>query len=543
VADNVTDPRGPELLGKTRAMSMKLTWEAPGGGDWWLVKEHFPNPVSRMFSSLFPAVTLGWKDGGARYGLATGEARWAAVNSWIYYGPQIALTSDELDAREVAAATTLTSSPWRDEVLRWHNEERPRAVAANRALQDEDARPLDDSRLGEHFEATVDNFLRWAPLHFEHTGFDVVAGLLFRAAEGWGVEPTTITELLAGASPASSAVDAHLRTIAGALDRAGAPMPIASIADLRAASTEAAAALDAYLDDYGWRPVAGHDLLEPTLGERLELVVASVNACRGRRKSEPGRDVATAVGLPIPESDREQFDAMLADARSSYALRDDDVGVCWNWPLGLVRRAGLEVGRRLADRNLLADPHHVFEADTDEALTLLSGEHGPTAAELARRWDLRNQAAVEDPPLHLDGGGERSATVDLPPAVARLSEIRNAVWSFAPPRVNAPLHGVGIGSQAAVGTARVVRHPEDLIHVVDGDVLVAVATTTAFNAVFSLLSAVVTEQGGLFSHTAILARELGLPAVVGVPDLFEEIHDGDLIEVDPRAGAVRIVAR
>jgi phosphohistidine swiveling domain-containing protein len=74
-------------------------------------------------------------------------------------------------------------------------------------------------------------------------------------------------------------------------------------------------------------------------------------------------------------------------------------------------------------------------------------------------------------------------------------------------------------------------------------VLVAVATTTAFNAVFSLLSAVVTEQGGLFSHTAILARELGLPAVVGVPDLFEEIHDGDLVEVDPRAGVVRIVAR
>ncbi|MGH9034845.1 MAG: PEP-utilizing enzyme [Acidimicrobiia bacterium] len=47
-----------------------------------------------------------------------------------------------------------------------------------------------------------------------------------------------------------------------------------------------------------------------------------------------------------------------------------------------------------------------------------------------------------------------------------------------------------------------------------------------------------TEQGGLFSHTAILARELGLPAVVGIPDLFEGVHDGDLIEVDPTTGAV-----
>lgn len=529
--------------GKTRAMSMRLTWEAPGEGDWWLVKEHFPNSVSRMFSSLFPAVTVGWKDGAARYGLPTGEAQWAAVNGRIYYGPEIPLTSDELDARAVAAATTLTSSPWRNEVRRWHDEERPRVVAANRMLQGDDPRSLDDSGLGEHFQATVDNFLRWAPLHFEHTGFDVVAGMLFRAAEGWGVDGTALTELLAGASPASSAVDVHLRTIADALDRAAVPTPIASIANLRAASTEAAAALDAYLDDYGWRPVAGHDLVEPTVGERLGLVVASVNARRRQRLNQPRRDVATVVGVAIPESDREHFDTLLADARSSYALRDDDVGVCWNWPLGLVRRAGLEIGRRLAARNLLAHAHHLFEADTDEALALLSGGKAPTGADLARRWDARAQAATEEPPLHLEGGGERAAARKLPPAVARLAEIRNAVWSVAPARVNAPLHGVGIGSRGAVGTARVVRHPEELIHVVDGDVLVAVATTTAFNAVFSLLSAVVTEQGGLFSHAAILARELELPAVVGVPDVLERIHDGDLIEVDPRAGSVRIVGR
>ena len=51
----------------SRVMAMELTWCAPGPGDWWLVKEHFPYSVSRMFSSLFPAVTVGWKNGGARY--------------------------------------------------------------------------------------------------------------------------------------------------------------------------------------------------------------------------------------------------------------------------------------------------------------------------------------------------------------------------------------------------------------------------------------------------------------------------------------------
>ena len=131
----------------------------------------------------------------------------------------------------------------------------------------------------------------------------------------------------------------------------------------------------------------------------------------------------------------------------------------------------------------------------------------------------------------------------LPPTVARLSEIRNALWSAAPPRVIAPLHGVGIGSRPAVGRARIVLHPGELERLLEGDVLVAVATTTAFNAIFPLLAAVVTEQGGLFSHTAILSRELGLPAVVGVADVFDGIRDGDLIEVDPLTGMVRVVDR
>jgi phosphohistidine swiveling domain-containing protein len=51
---------------------------------------------------------------------------------------------------------------------------------------------------------------------------------------------------------------------------------------------------------------------------------------------------------------------------------------------------------------------------------------------------------------------------------------------------------------------------------------------------------VVTEEGGVFSHTAILARELGLPAVIGVPGLLDLVHDGDVVTIDPVAGEVRV---
>ena len=246
-------------------MDDELTWDAPGPGDWWLVREHFPLPMSRMLSTLFPPVTHGWKRGGARYGLATGEPSWGAVNGWIYYGPEVPLTRHELEAREVAANETLTSTPWRDEVRRWHEEERPRVVAANLALQRFDPSALDDDALATHFRTTVDNYLREAPLHFEHTGFDVVAGMLFDAARHAGVDARATAKLLAGASPATAAVDAHVQRIADALDRAGAPAPLRSLEEIHAAGADAAMALDAYLEEYGWRPVAAHDITERAL--------------------------------------------------------------------------------------------------------------------------------------------------------------------------------------------------------------------------------------------------------------------------------------
>ena len=73
--------------------------------------------------------------------------------------------------------------------------------------------------------------------------------------------------------------------------------------------------------------------------------------------------------------------------------------------------------------------------------------------------------------------------------------------------------------------------------------LIAVTTTCNLNSVFPLLVAVATEEGGLFSHTALLARELGIPAVVGAPGLLGAISDGDVVEVDPTAGIVRVIER
>jgi phosphohistidine swiveling domain-containing protein len=70
---------------------------------------------------------------------------------------------------------------------------------------------------------------------------------------------------------------------------------------------------------------------------------------------------------------------------------------------------------------------------------------------------------------------------------------------------------------------------------------VATATAPTYNAVLALAGGVVVQEGGLLSHAAVLARELHIPAVIGAAGAMTLIHDGDVIEVDPVAGVVRIV--
>jgi phosphohistidine swiveling domain-containing protein len=105
-----------------------------------------------------------------------------------------------------------------------------------------------------------------------------------------------------------------------------------------------------------------------------------------------------------------------------------------------------------------------------------------------------------------------------------------------------PLQGVGIGTAAYRGRARVALSPEEAIAELEpGDVLVTRTTSPAYNLVLTLVGGLVTAEGGPMSHAAVLARELGFPAVVGAPGALDRIPDGSMVEVDPGSGRVSLV--
>jgi pyruvate,water dikinase len=91
------------------------------------------------------------------------------------------------------------------------------------------------------------------------------------------------------------------------------------------------------------------------------------------------------------------------------------------------------------------------------------------------------------------------------------------------------------------GTARVIDRPDESNRIQKGDVLVTGSTSAAFNVVLPLLGAIVTDRGGQLSHAAIVAREFGIPAVVGTSKATASIPDGARVRVDGTSGTVELV--
>jgi pyruvate,water dikinase len=100
------------------------------------------------------------------------------------------------------------------------------------------------------------------------------------------------------------------------------------------------------------------------------------------------------------------------------------------------------------------------------------------------------------------------------------------------------LKGVGTSSGAITAPARVLLGPEDFNTMKPGEVLVAVTTTPAWTPLFAMASAVVTDIGGPLSHSSIVAREYGIPAVMAARGATRYIQSGQMVTVDGSAGTV-----
>ncbi len=529
-----------------------ITWAPPGAGTWTFDAAHNVGPVTPIVQEVFPAAMAeGFRSFTARYGFAISHIDVAYVNGYAYSAVRVAGVpiSDrppppapvmrvvsrlvpELRRRDRAARIALQMRPWRADLDRWFAELRPARLDAVRSIQSVDPVSLDDAELADHLVTCVEGLRSGLREHFGLVGAaGLPVGLYLQREATRGRSVTdSLADLRGAAGHSTAATVPALAAIAEALRSADAATP-SSFAEVRNVSADAASALDSYLDEYGQRIVGAFDVTGRRLIETPDIVLRSITAASGRS------DVAT-----MPPTD----DVVVDDARLAIASRDDHAGISCMWPLGLLRRAVLAVGERVAADGRLEDGVLAFDARTEELVALLRGTpRAPSSSTLDVRRTRRLLVAGCQPPPTLGVEIEPPDPMLFP---AGLRAIATAMRAFVDAletvdTTGDPGRGVGIGTQAYRGRAVVAADPDDAIARMEpGDVLVTGTTTPAFNTVLVLAGALVTAHGGPMSHAGIVSRELGIPAVLGYADALSLIPDGADVEVDPVAATVRLVA-
>ena len=199
------------------------------------------------------------------------------------------------------------------------------------------------------------------------------------------------------------------------------------------------------------------------------------------------------------------------------------------WPV--LRTCVRRLGEHLAATGILTHREDVFFCTRAEVAARLAAQAGPlqaeTLTERRQRWQRQRGLAA---PLTLGTPARPIGDV-----------IDRAVEEARGPREVAAGAIVGHPASAgrATGPVRIVHGPDDFDGFRDGDVLVAKATAPAWTPLFGKAAAVVTDGGTLAAHASLVAREYGIPAVVGTGDATTRLSPGQLVTVDGAAGTVR----
>jgi rifampicin phosphotransferase len=221
------------------------------------------------------------------------------------------------------------------------------------------------------------------------------------------------------------------------------------------------------------------------------------------------------------------FRRLLAETQHLVPVREEQVReLTIAWPV--MRRAVLRFGEALATRGAIAKPDDVFFLTRAEALAAL-GERGLVATvDVAGRRGMREEQAALVPPL----------------LVGRVNRLLQRLWDTFPRLIGAVrsdrafVSGAPASPGRATGAVRVIRGPDQFDELQPGEILVAPLTAPAWTPLFTLAAAVVTDVGSAAAHASIIAREYGIPAVVGCGDATARLRTGMRVTVDGGTGTV-----
>lgn len=368
----------------------------------------------------------------------------------------------------------------------------------------------------------------------------VFHGLLGRLVEKWLPKepPTLANDLLCGEGGMISAEPARrmvslARTVqaSGELSRLFAAEPDDQrLWELLRHHPEIGPSLQEYLDRFGDRCANELKLETRTLTEEPVGVVSTLRSLVGRppgpeRESQVRQQAEGRVAETLTGPKGALFRQVLQRARACVKHREN-MRFERTRVFAVVRRLFLALGRHMAHAGKLPEPRDVFFLTKDEVLGWVEGTDVTTdlpALAALRKREYEQHLAQGAPP-------DRFETFGPPDGVP--------VTTVAHDDHAGVLQGLGCCPGRVKAPVRIVRDPRQP-GVLAGHIMVAERTDPGWTMLFPAAEGLLVQRGSLLSHSAIVAREMGLPCVVGLPGLLETLRDGEVVEMDGATGQVR----
>ena len=511
-----------------------VAWKDPAdaGKTWMLDAMHFPRPMPPLTAHLIETVRREIFNG----------ARSIFVNGYHY------------------AVDAFPPPPTPEVIQRgpfdvWENDYIPRIRAICQRIRTEDY----DVMSAEQLAGSLDDIVADTLEAFRYTMVVVFAfmGPTFQLVEFFENQlgedgPPLMATLLQGTNNGTAASGAGLAGLAKLA--AGLPEVASALREGRyddvgsvAGGAEFQARLREYLDEFGWRAESWGLPHVPTWAEDphtpLLLIARYLDApdfapdAAIQRSQQQHEEAMRELESRLSGEELAELKARLAACEGHVPISEGRA--LWQLTIvGSTRVPLLALGRKLIQAGALDDPNDVFFfglEELKEAARSPSPSHKATAA--ARKAELARWEQLDPPPF-----------LGAPPPPEVPAELRSLISKFfglgvEPSKEENVIKGNAAARGFARGRARVIRELRDADRLQKGDILICPTTAPPWTPLFALAGAVVTDTGGLLSHSAICAREYGIPCVAGTQIGTTQIPDGAIISVDGAEGIVRIEDR
>jgi rifampicin phosphotransferase len=537
---------------------------APGSGLWNIV-DHITQPGTPCFESYYyNSMQEGWNCGASRVGMIT-RLLIRSAGGFMYYQPYI-----DYNIIDFKQLSRYTAKYWNERLYlkaieKWDHVVRPTNICTLNKLQSVELPLLLTNQLIHHLKKCFAITKSMVRIHHELSCPVLVpTGDIINQVCDWtgedsekvvtslDVELRRLKQFSEVVSPAYGFNERPPKNaIAEKLFR-DVTIDHAHAQELLNHAKSLSKSLKSYINNIiqyvGFRIVQGYDICSETVRERPDILFQLISSmyCLDSHYSEDVNEGLEDIRSKVPLVKRTKFDELLIDLKSLQRLRGERGAFSDLWAVGILRNAYLEAGARLEGNGTLSKRSLVINASLGELIGLLKGEKSVTMEKLEQRDIDRKTRNLDNTPHVLDGGGdqqpvmtavteeimrsERSFGIVMTLAVDRPAQNEHAGFNF---------QGIGASRGTAEGPIRLIEDGKlDSIH--RGDILVLKQATASLSVVLPILAGVVSENGGILSHPAILAREYKVPCVVGCAGVVRCVKPGMHIRINGTTGVVKL---